>query len=129
MQHTNQLSKAKRTNNFFRLTGIPDKPHELSYTEKRALKLKVLEELPKQYEKELELCRQIDSEIDESAALDNEILELKAREKEMIDDLVREKMELCETLVECAEMRFGPSLESGLQITKAKFGVEQVKAQ
>lgn len=91
--------------------------------------MKVLDELPKQYEKELELCHQINSEIDESAALDKELLELKQREKEMVDALVREKTELCETLVECADMRFGPRLESDLKITKAKFGVEQVKAQ
>lgn len=101
----------------------------MSYTEKRALKLKVLEELPKQYEKELALCREIDVEIDESAALDKEILELKKREKEMMDDLVRKKTELCETLVECADLRFGPSLENDLKITKAKIGVEQVKGQ
>lgn len=137
VHHTIQSANAKRTNTLanccccflFCFTGIPDKPLELSYTEKRALKLKALEELPKQYEKELELCRQIDAEIDESAALDKEILELKMREKDMIDDLVREKTELCEKLVECADLRFGPSLESGLKITKAKFGVEQVKAQ
>lgn len=113
----------------FVVAGIPEKPHELSYIEKRALKLKVLEELPKQYEKELEFCRQIEPEIDESASLDKEMLELKVREKEMVDDLVREKTELCETLVECAEMRFGPSLENDLKIAKTKFGVAQVKAQ
>lgn len=88
-----------------------------------------MEDLPKQYEKELELSRQIDREVDESAALDNELLELKAREKHMVDDLGREKTELCETLVVCAEKRFGPTLESDLKMTKAKIGVEQVKGQ
>lgn len=113
----------------FLTQGISEKSLELSYIEKRALKQKLLEELRKQYEKELEMCRQIEPEIDESTALDREILVLKAREKEMVDDLRREKKELCEALVECAEMRFGPSLENDLKITKAKFGVEQVKAQ
>lgn len=89
----------------------------------------MLEDLPKHYEKELELARQVDREVDESTALDKELLELKAREKHMIDDLVREKTELCETLVECAEKRFGPTLESDLKMTKAKLGVEQVKGQ
>ena len=111
------------------LTGIPEKPLELSYTEKRAIQKKLLEELPKQYEKQLELCRQIEPEIDESVALDQELLELKAREKEMVDDLVQKKTELCETLLECAEKRFGPNLESDLKITKAKLGVQQVKGQ
>lgn len=91
--------------------------------------MKVLEELPKQYEKELEFCRQIEPEIDESASLDKEMLELKAREKQMVDDLMRDKTELCETLVECADKRFGPNLESDLKITKTQFGVGQVKAQ
>lgn len=101
----------------------------MSYIEKRALKSKVLEDLPKQYEKELEFCRQLEREVDESAALDKELLELKAREKQMVDELVREKTELCETLVECAEKRFGQALESDLKMTKAKMGVEQVKGQ
>lgn len=101
----------------------------MSYIEKRALKEKFLEELPKQYEKELNFCRQITPEIDASTALDKEMLELKTREKEMVDALGRDKMELCETLVECAEIRFGPSLVNDAKITKAKFGVEQVKAQ
>lgn len=93
------------------------------------MKSKVLEELPKQYEKELEFCRQLEREVNESAILDRELLELKTREKRMIDDLVREKTELCETLVDCAEKRFGLTLESDLKMTKAKIGVEQVKGQ
>lgn len=111
------------------MTGIPEKPQELTYLEKRALKAKIFEDLPKQYEKELELARQVDKEVDESAALDKELLELKAQEKQMLDDLARDKTELCETLVKCAEIRYGQTLESDLKMTKAQIGVGQVKGQ
>lgn len=109
--------------------GIPDRPHELSYVEKRALKAKVLEELPKTYEKELDFCRKMEPEVMNPEILDNQLLDLKAREKEMLTELAVKKVELCEKLRDCVEMRFGPDQRSELELIKSKFGVEQVKAQ
>ncbi|XP_055323758.1 uncharacterized protein LOC129578743 [Sitodiplosis mosellana] len=109
--------------------GIPDKPHELSYVEKRALKVKVLEELPKKYEKELEFCRKMEPEVINPEILDNQLLDLRAREKEMLTELAVKQVELCETLKDCVEMRFGPDQKSEVELTKSKFAVEQLKAQ
>lgn len=109
--------------------GIPDKPQELSYVEKRALKAKVLEELPKQYEKELEFCRKMKPEVIKPEILDNQLLDLMAREKELLTELAVKKVELCETLKDCVEMRFGPDQKNDIELTKSKFSVEQVKAQ
>lgn len=110
-------------------TGIPDKPHELSYVEKRSLKAKVLEALPKYYEKELEFCRKMEPEVINPEILDNQLLDLKAREKEMLTELARKKVELCETWKDCIEMRYGPEEKNEAELTKSKFALEQVKAQ
>lgn len=114
---------------FIFFVGIPDKPHELSYVEKRALKAKVLEELPKRYEKELEFCRKMEPEIINPEILDNQLLDLKAHEKELLTELAGKKAELCETLKECAELRFGLDQQNDAELTKSKFSIEQVKAQ
>lgn len=97
--------------------------------EKRALKAKLLEDLPKNYEKELEFCRNLEPEVIEPEILDNQLLELKARENELLKELANQKVELLNSLVESIQMRYGPSLKNDMEITKAKLDIEQVKAQ
>lgn len=133
------LSKFIIQSKFFRMqnvhfcisivAGLPDQPHELSYVEKRALKAKVLEELPKYYEKELEFCRRMEPEIINPEILDKQLLDLKAREKEQLAELARSKIELCDECKKGIEMRFGPNEAINSELTKAKFKIEQVKAQ
>lgn len=89
----------------------------------------MLEELPKQYEKELEFCRKMKPEVIKPEILDNQLLDLMAREKELLTELAVKKVELCETLKDCVEMRFGPDQKNDIELTKSKFSVEQVKAQ
>lgn len=88
-----------------------------------------MEELPKHYEKELEYCRNLEPEIVEPDILDNQLLDVKAREKELLTELASKKVELCNALVECIEMRYGPDQKNDMEFTKAKYQVEQVKAQ
>lgn len=113
----------------YSLTGLPDKPQELSYVEKRALKAKVVADLPKHYEKELEFCRKMEPEIINPDILDNQLLDLKAREKELLTELAHKKVELCDAYKECIEMRYGPEQLDDSELTKAKLKIEQVKAQ
>ncbi|XP_031625680.1 uncharacterized protein LOC116342297 [Contarinia nasturtii] len=108
---------------------IPDKPYELSYVEKRALKAKVLDELPKSYSKELEFCRKMVPEVIEPDIFDSQIMDLNAREKDLFTELAANKVALCETLVDCIELRFGPYEKNTSELTKAKISVERVKAQ
>lgn len=122
------LSKKGQT--FYKfIVGIPDQPRELSYVEKRALKTTILEELPKHYEKELEFCRKLEPEVFEPQILDRQLLDLKSREKDLLTELAAKKVELCKALEECTEIRFGPNQKNDSELTKAKFEVEQVKAQ
>lgn len=97
--------------------------------EKRALKAKLLEDLPKHYEKELEFCRNLEAEVIEPEILDNQLLEVKTRENELLKEMANKKVELLNSLVESLEMRYGPSLKNDMEFTKAKFDIEQVKAQ
>lgn len=115
--------------NLFGCTGIPDKPYELPYVEKRALKAKILEDLPKHYEKELQFCRNMEPEILEPEILDRKLLNLKQREQELVTEIAVKKADLCKALNEAIELRFGSSLENHSKLIKAKISVEQVKAQ
>lgn len=121
-----QIATSKQLSSF---AGIPDKPHELSYVEKRALKAKVLENLPKYYEKPLEFCRNLEPEILNPEILDKQLVDLKAREQELVAELAAKNAELCETLNEAVELRFGPTQEDSSKMIKSKIEVEQVKAQ
>lgn len=89
----------------------------------------MLEELAKQYGPELEYCRKLPPEVIEPEILDKELLEVKTKQKELTNELARKKLELCKELVECVEIRLGPNQENDMKLTKAKSGVEQVKAQ
>lgn len=116
------------TRHIYSIIGIPEKPNELSYVEKRALKAKVLEDLPKYYEKELQFCRNMEPEILEPEILDKKLLDLKKREQELVTDLAGKKVDLCKALNEAIDIRFGPTQENRSKLMKSKFSVEQVKA-
>lgn len=111
------------------LTGISDKPHDLSYVEKRSLKAKVLEELARNYQKELAVWQSMEPEVINPEILDHQLLDLKAMEKELLTELAVKKIELCNTWKECIELRFGEDQKNEIELTKAKIAVERVKAQ
>lgn len=114
---------------FVLFVGIPDKPYELSYVEKRALRTKLLDELPKLYNKELEFCRKMEPEVIDANIFDSQLMDLKALEKELLTELATKKEALCETLVDCIHLRFGPDEKNASELIKAKVSLERVKAQ
>lgn len=71
----------------------------------------------------------MEPEIINPGILDNQLLDLKAREKELLTDLAGKKVELCETLKECVDIRYGPDQKNRSELSKAQAGVEEVKAQ
>lgn len=98
---------------------------ELSYLEKKAIQIKVLEELPKSYAESLDYLRNTDKDVLDQKQIDDKLIELKDKIKTISESNKKECAELSELLSRCVNVKLGGEKKQIIEAINAKAVCEQ----
>lgn len=109
--------------------GLPTKPADLLYSEKKALRMQLAEDLSKTMGPVLGFAKVMDPSVFQSEQLDMEIVELESRRRQLTMDVATAKIRECQLLQECADLKFGPNQRNLAELLRSNVSIDQVKGE
>lgn len=111
------------------LSGIQAKPIELSYTEKKALRALMEEEISKTLTPILSFARTMDESVFNTDKLHAELTELEERRRELTKQVAAAKVQECQLLQEIIDLKYGPHQKNVADLLRANVSIDQVKGE
>lgn len=111
------------------IAGLQAKPNDLLYTEKKALRTQLAEDLPKSYASVLSFAKTMDESVFHSEKLDAELIELETRRRQLTVDVAAAKIRECQVLQECADLKFGPNQRNIAELLRSNVSIDQIKGE
>lgn len=110
------------------MTGISQKPPELSYAEKKAIKLTLIRDLPLFYQPIFKFLERADKSVFQSDRLEEQIISLEEKRKDVSKKLVEANLKYCGTLMEISDLKFGRHQRDIAEEILLKSKLNQTKA-
>lgn len=109
--------------------GLSTKPIDLLYTEKKALRTQLLDDLPKTLSPVLNFAKSIDQSVFHPEKLMTELIELEMRRRQLTMDVATAKIRECQLLQKCADLKYGPNQKNIAELLRANVSIVQVKGE
>lgn len=99
------------------------------YTEKKAIRTQLADDLPKSYASVLSFAKTMDKSVFETEKLAAEVIELETRRRQLTLDVAAAKIRECQLLQECADLKFGPNQKNIAELLRSNVSIDQIKGE
>lgn len=110
-------------------SGLPSKPIDLLYTEKKALRTQLVEDLPKTYAPVLSFAKTMDDCVFQPEKLNAELIALEDRRRQLTQDVAAAKIRECQVLQKCVDLKFGPNQKNIAELLRSNVSIDQIKGE
>lgn len=111
------------------ISGIQAKPVDLLYTEKKALRNQLTEDVSKTLMPVLNYAKTMDESVFHPEKLDAELIELEARRRQLTSDVAAAKIRECQMLQECADLKYGPNQKNIAELLRSNVSIDEIKGE